>query len=143
MGDAVYLLAGVLATCLTLAVAWVCSHLRGASAGAAGHLLYRPPSASTWPSSSVRPLAVSGHGEQGLVLAAMPVALLTALYNVLAVWVLNTTLGIGASVGALLSGIARNPPIIGISAGLDWRCPACRCRRLCSWVRVCPPSSCR
>ena len=116
MGDAVYLLAGVLATLLTLAVAWVYSHLRGHPRALQG-IFVQASFRSNLAIIGIA-LAVSAYGEQGLVLAAMPVALLTALYNVLAVWVLNTTLGIGASVGALLSGIARNPLIIGISAGV-------------------------
>ena len=116
LGSAVYLLAGALATLLTLALAWQYSRWRG----------HPRPLQGIFVQASFRSnlaiigiaLAVSAYGEQGLVLAAMPVALLTVLYNVLAVWVLNATLGAGASIGALLGGIARNPLIIGISAGV-------------------------
>ena len=63
-------------------------------------------------------LAVAAYGERGPVIAALPVAVLTTLYNVLAVWVLNSTLGTGASIAALVGGIVRNPLIIGIAAGV-------------------------
>lgn len=116
IGSAVYLLAGALATVLTLALAWIYSRWRG----------YPRPQQGILVQASFRSnlaiigiaLAVSAYGERGLLLAAMPVALLTALYNVLAVWVLNVTHGSGATGAALLGGIIRNPLIIGISAGV-------------------------
>jgi len=116
IGSAVYLLAGALATVLTLALAWIYSRWRG----------YSRPLQGIFVQASFRSnlaiigiaLAVSAYGERGLLLAAMPVALLTALYNVLAVWVLNATHGGGATFAALLGGIIRNPLIIGISAGV-------------------------
>jgi predicted permease len=53
------------------------------------------------------------------MLAALPIALMTVLYNILAVWVLNTTLGASASMKAVVLGIIRNPLIIGITAGVS------------------------
>ncbi len=104
IGSAVYLLAGALATVLTLALAWIYSRWRG----------YPRPQQGILVQASFRSnlaiigiaLAVSAYGERGLLLAAMPVALLTALYNVLAVWVLNVTHGSGATGAALLGFVA-------------------------------------
>jgi predicted permease len=43
---------------------------------------------------------------------------MTVLYNILAVWVLNSTLGSSTTIRSVLLGIARNPLIIGITAGV-------------------------
>ncbi|MCB1699633.1 MAG: AEC family transporter [Halioglobus sp.] len=118
IGSALYLWAGVLATFLTVGLAWIYSHWRGHARALQGIFVqgaYRSNLAIIGIA-----LAVAAYGEEGLVLAAMPVALLTVLYNVLAVWMLNATLGAGTSGTALLLGIARNPLIIGISAGILW-----------------------
>jgi predicted permease len=116
LGSALYLLAAVLATFLTLALAWLYSRWRGQPRALQG-IFVQASFRSNLAIIGIA-LAVSAYGARGLVLAAMPVALLTVLYNVLAVWVLNVTLGAGASIGALLGGIVRNPLIIGISAGI-------------------------
>ncbi|HEX5057472.1 MAG TPA: AEC family transporter [Gammaproteobacteria bacterium] len=60
-------------------------------------------------------------GDTGLALAAMPVAVLVALYNVLSVYVLNASVNHstgGKSFGKVLPGIIKNPLIIGIMTGL-------------------------
>ena len=111
-----YLLAGVLATLLTLALAWCYSRWRGHPRARQG-IFVQAAFRSNLAIIGIA-LAVAAYGERGPVLAALPVALLTVLYNVLAVWVLNTTLGAGASVVALVTGVVRNPLIIGITAGL-------------------------
>lgn len=54
-------------------------------------------------------LAVATYGDSVLPLVAVYVAVITSVYNVVAVWVLNSD-------GALRS-IARNPILIGIAAG--------------------------
>jgi malonate transporter and related proteins len=116
LGSSRYLLAGVLATLLTLALAWVYSGWRGhpqALRGIFAQAAFRSNLAIVGLA-----LAVAAYGERGPLLAALPVAVMTALYNVLAVWVLNTTLGSGTSLRLLLGGIARNPLIIGIVAGV-------------------------
>ena len=51
-------------------------------------------------------LTFSAYGELGPVLAALPIALMTVLYNILAVWVLNTTLGSGTTMRSVLQDIA-------------------------------------
>lgn len=116
LGSAHYLLAAVLATLLTLASSWMYSRWRGHPRALQG-IFVQGAFRSNLAIIGLA-LAVSAYGERGAVLAALPVALLTVLYNVLAVWVLNTTLGAGASVSALVTGIVRNPLIIGISAGV-------------------------
>jgi hypothetical protein len=63
-------------------------------------------------------LCISAYGEQGAQLAALAVAIMTSLYNVLVVFVLNATLGGTSSIAAALLGIARNPLIVGIAAGV-------------------------
>jgi len=116
IGSARYLLAGVVATLLTVALAWLYSHWRGHPRALQG-IFVQAAFRSNLAIIGIA-LAVSAYGERGIALAALPVALLTVLYNVLAVWVLNTTLGAGASFVALLAGVVRNPLIIGISAGV-------------------------
>ena len=116
LSTARYLLAGVLGTGLTLALAWSYSRWRGHPRALQG-IFVQAAFRSNLAIVGLG-LAVSAYGERGPLLAALPVALLTALYNVLAVWVLNSTLGGGTSPLALLAGIARNPLIIGIGAGV-------------------------
>lgn len=116
LGSARYLLAGALGTCLTLALAWLYSRWRGHPLALRG-IFVQAAFRSNLAIVGLG-LAVSAYGERGPLLAALPVALLTALYNVLAVWVLNSTLGSGTSPAALVRGIARNPLIIGIAAGV-------------------------
>jgi len=116
IGSARILLAGVLAALFTVAASWFYSRRRGHPRALQG-ILVQAAFRSNLAIIGVA-LAVSAYGERGLVLAALPVAVMTALYNVLAVWVLNTTMGSGASVRLLLGGIVRNPLIIGIAAGV-------------------------
>lgn len=115
LGSARYLLAGVLATLGTLALAWIYSRWRGHPRPLRG-IFVQAAFRSNLAIIGLA-LATSAYGERGPMLAALPVALLTVLYNVLAVGVLNSTLGAGGSIAALLAGVARNPLIIGIAAG--------------------------
>jgi predicted permease len=116
LGGATYLLAGVVATLLTLACSWVYGRWRG----------FPRPTLGIFVQATFRSnLAIVGfalchaaYGEVGLSLAALPVALLTALYNVLAVWVLQVTHGGSRSVLGLLRGMAVNPLLLGIGAGV-------------------------
>lgn len=114
--DANYLLAGVVATLLTLCLAWVYSGWRShprASQGIFVQAAFRSNLAIVGVA-----LTYSAYGERGPVLAALPIAVMTVLYNVLAVWVLGATLGSSTRWSTVLLGIARNPLIIGISAGI-------------------------
>jgi len=63
-------------------------------------------------------LCANAYGVEGLALAALPLALWTMLYNVVAVWLLSQTLGNDVSVASVATGVLRNPLILGISGGL-------------------------
>lgn len=116
LGGATYLLAGVLATLTTLAGAWCWGRWRRMPL----------PELGVFAQAAFRSnLAIVGialchaaFGEEGLRLAALPVAILTALYNVLAVWLLQHTLGGDPSLRGVLRGLLRNPLLLGIAAGL-------------------------
>lgn len=116
LGSAHYLLAGVLSTFVVLAVSWLYSHWRRhprALSGIFVQAAYRSNLAIVGVA-----LTYSAYGQRGPVLAALPIALMTVLYNMLAVWVLNVTLGASARLRDVVLGIVRNPLIIGISAGV-------------------------
>lgn len=115
LATASYLLAGVLGTFLVLALSWVYSLWRG-------HTL---PERGIFSQGAFRSnlaimglaLCISAYGERGAQLAAMAVAIMTTLYNVLAVWVLNVSHGTSTSVPSTLLAVVRNPLIIGIAGG--------------------------
>ncbi len=111
-----YLLAGVVATLATVASSWGYSRWRCHPRELRG-IFVQAAFRSNLALMGVA-LAVSAYGERGSVLVALPVAILTTLYNVIAVWVLNATLGSGATAATVLSGIIRNPLIIGIACGV-------------------------
>ncbi|MEZ5570141.1 MAG: AEC family transporter [Halioglobus sp.] len=116
LGDARYLYAGIVATFVSLLAAWHYSRWRGHTAGERGIFVqaaFRSNLAIVGLS-----LVVAAYGERGTAIAALPVALMTVLYNILAVWVLDRTLGMGAGLRGTFLGIVRNPLIIGISAGV-------------------------
>lgn len=62
-------------------------------------------------------LCASTFGEKGLALAALPVAVWTLLFNVLAVAVLNAAYGVPFAPRPLIKNLIRNPLIIGITLG--------------------------
>ncbi|PLW83183.1 AEC family transporter [Kineobactrum sediminis] len=116
LGGATYLLAGAIATVITLAASWAYGRWRN----------FPRPALGVFVQAAFRSnLAIIGfalchaaYGEQGLMLAALPVALMTALYNVLAVWVLQVTHGGSRSLLGIVRGIIVNPLLIGIFAGV-------------------------
>lgn len=116
LSSARYLLAGVLATLLVLLLAWIYSGWRQQPQALRG-IFVQAAFRSNLAIIGVA-LTFSAYGERGPELAALPIALMTVLYNVLAVWVLNTTLGATTSMTAMVLGIIRNPLIIGITAGV-------------------------
>ena len=116
LGGAAYLLAGMLATVTTLGLAWFYSLWRGHPRALRG-IFVQGAFRSNLAIVGVA-LAISAYGDRGTQLAALPIAVMTTLYNILAVWVLNTTLGVGANVKSVVVGIVRNPLIIGIAAGV-------------------------
>jgi predicted permease len=116
LSSARYLLAGVLATVLVLFVSGCYARWRNFPRAQQG-IFVQAAFRSNLAIVGVA-LTYSAYGERGPVLAALPIALMTVLYNILAVWVLNTTLGSNTSVARVLLDIVRNPLIIGISAGV-------------------------
>ncbi len=116
MGGADYLLAGVLATLATAGLAWAYSGWRGHELPLRG-IFVQAAFRSNLAIVGIA-LAVSAYGERGPQLAALPVAVMTALYNVLAVWVLDVSHGGRTSAVSLVKGILSNPLIIGILAGV-------------------------
>lgn len=115
LSSARYLLAGVLATLLTLVLSWWYSRWREHPRAVQG-IVVQAAFRSNLAIVGVA-LTVSAYGERGSILAALPIAIMTALYNVLAVWVLDTTLGTATNWRSIFLGIIRNPLIIGIAAG--------------------------
>lgn len=114
--DSVYVLAGVLSTLLVTAAAWGYSQWRGHPLAERGIFVqgaYRSNLAIVGLA-----LCIAAYGERGAMLGALPVALMTSLYNILIVFVLNASLGGRTSLAGALLGILRNPLIIGIGAGI-------------------------
>ncbi|EED32961.1 auxin Efflux Carrier [gamma proteobacterium NOR5-3] len=115
-GNIDHLFGGILATLLTVFLSWYYGVWRGFARKELGIFVqgaYRSNLAIVGIA-----LCVAAFGDSGLRLAALPIAVLTALYNVIAVWLLNTTLGSKQSLTQLLLSMSRNPLIIGISLGL-------------------------
>jgi hypothetical protein len=111
-----YLLAGLMATLVVTVLAQAWGKLRG----------FAPREASIFVQGSFRSnlgivgiaLCASAYGEAGLALAALPVAVMTILYNIIAVLVLNRAHQRDSAPLAVLLGIIRNPLIIGIGLGV-------------------------
>ncbi|MEZ5572490.1 MAG: AEC family transporter [Halioglobus sp.] len=116
LSSARYLLAGVLATFLVLAVSWNYSRWRQHPRALRG-IFVQAAFRSNLAIVGVA-LTYSAYGQRGPVLAALPIALMTVLYNIIAVWVLHVTLGASTTAKDVVLGILRNPLIIGISAGV-------------------------
>jgi len=122
-----YLLAAVLATLVVVAAASLYARWRGYSLEDST-LLVQASYRSNLGIIGIA-LCAAAYGSEGLALAALPVAVGTILYNLIAVTLLNRAYGKGQSAGALLSGIVRNPLIMGISLGVaislaGWELPA-------------------
>lgn len=62
----------------------------------------------------------NAYGESGVALAALPIAVTILLYNVLSVYVLNRDLEDKRGFKGMFRGLATNPLIIGILAGLAY-----------------------
>ncbi len=110
-----YLFAGILATFLILALSGLYSRWRDHPRQLQG-IFVQSAFRSNLAIVGVA-LTFSAYGELGPVMAALPIALMTVLYNILAVWVLNATLGSGTTMRSVVLGTVRNPLIIGITAG--------------------------
>ena len=116
LGQAVYLLAGIVTTVLVLGAALLYARLRGWH-GENGAIFVQGAYRGNMGVMGVA-LCAAAYGEAGLALAALPVAILTILYNIIAVVLLNRVYGSNRSRLTWLRGIALNPLIIGISAGV-------------------------
>jgi predicted permease len=113
---ATYLLAGVIGTLLVVTLSWFYSIWRGHPLRERGIFVqgaYRSNLAIMGLA-----LCISAYGQQGAQLAALAVAVMTSLYNILIVFLLNNTLGGTSSPRAAVLGVVRNPLIIGIAAGV-------------------------
>lgn len=116
LGSATFLLAGVLATLAVTVASWFYSAWRGHSLAERG-IFVQGAFRSNLAIMGLA-LCISAYGERGAQLGALAVAVMTSLYNVLAVLVLNRTLGGTSSPLAALLGVLRNPLLIGIAAGV-------------------------
>ncbi|GAB3277445.1 AEC family transporter [Parahaliea aestuarii] len=116
LGDARYLAAGVVATFVTLFASLCYCRWRGFSLGDTGVFVQ----ASYRSNLAIVGIALchAAYGEAGLALATLPLAVMTALYNMLAVALLNATHGGQRSPRAMLLGMLRNPLLIGIGLGV-------------------------
>ena len=61
---------------------------------------------------------VNAYGERGLTVASLYLGIVTILYNVLAIFTLSRSLGVGTHWGQLAWRMVSNPIIIGITLGL-------------------------
>jgi len=116
LAGATYLGAGVFATLAITLLAWLYSRWRGYASSQRG-IFVQAAFRSNLAIIGLA-LAVAAYGPGATALAALPVALLTVLYNVLAVGVLNATHGTRRRPLGMLADILRNPLIIGIGAGV-------------------------
>ncbi len=108
-------LAGVIAFTLVVGAAYLHARRRGfsrAHSGVVAQAAYRSNLAIIGLA-----LCATAFGPQGLVVAAMPTAVWTLLFNVIAVILLGHTHGGHSSPVAVLLGMVKNPLIIGIAAG--------------------------
>ncbi|RLQ21573.1 AEC family transporter [Seongchinamella sediminis] len=116
LGSATFLLAGVLATLAVTLASWAYSRWRGHALAERG-IFVQGAFRSNLAIMGLA-LCIAAYGERGAQLGALAVAVMTSLYNVLAVLVLNRTLGGNSSLLAALGGMLRNPLLIGIAAGV-------------------------
>lgn len=113
-----YLLAGVVITLLVITLSYAYARWRGLPREHIGIFMqgcYR----SNLGLVGIA-LAVQAYGDAGLALATLPVAIWTLLYNVLAVFILNTTLSRQTSVYKSILNLLKNPLIWGIVLGALW-----------------------
>ncbi len=110
-----YLLAAVVATLAVVAGAGVYARLRGFQ-GETAAIFVQGAYRSNAGVIGVA-MAASAYGEEGVALAALPVAILTILYNVIAVVLLERAYAVDPSPWRRLSQILRNPLVVGIALG--------------------------
>jgi predicted permease len=116
LGDTSYVFAGIIATLVVFASAWIYGHWKKIPRLQLG-VFVQAAFRSNLAIVGVA-LCISAYGDRGVSLAALPIAVMTALYNILAVVVLNSTLGGSRTIGGLLLGMLRNPLLVGIGLGV-------------------------
>ncbi|MFT4823592.1 MAG: putative permease [Halioglobus sp.] len=116
LGDVSYFVAGIVSTLTIFAASWLYGLWRNIPKRQLGVFVQ----ASFRSNLAIIGIAlcISAYGEAGVALAALPIAMLTALYNILAVIVLSSHHGSSRSVGGVAMGIVRNPLLIGIGLGV-------------------------
>ncbi|MBB3047200.1 hypothetical protein FHR99_001436 [Litorivivens lipolytica] len=110
-----YSLAGIAATISSLLLCWAVARWRGFNREQTGIITQAGYRANLGIIGLA--LCASTFGEEGLLLAALPVAVWTLTFNILAVMVLNAAYGGKFSLLPLLRNLVRNPLIVGISFG--------------------------
>lgn len=116
LGDVSYLTAGIVSTLVIFACSWwygLWRNIPKRQLGAFVQASFRSNLAIIGVA-----LCISAYGDQGVILAALPIAILTALYNVLAVIVLDSNHGTSRSFGSFALGMLRNPLLVGIGLGI-------------------------
>ena len=111
-----YLIAGVVAMLLVVVLAYQYARLRGfprAHQGIIAQGAYR----SNMGIVGIA-LCANAYGDVGVALAAVPIAIWTTLYNVIAVVLLNISLDADVSPLSMLKGMLTNPLIVGICSGI-------------------------
>lgn len=111
-----YLIAGVVAMLVVVVLAYQYARLRGFPKEHWG-ILAQGAYRSNMGIVGIA-LCANAYGETGVALAAMPIAIWTTLYNVIAVVVLNISLDADVSPLAMLKGMFTNPLIVGICSGI-------------------------
>lgn len=111
-----YLLAGVIATLLLVLLAGIYGRWRGIERGDRAVFVQ----AAYRSNQGVVGIALcaEAYGAEGVALAALPVAVLTIIFNLIAVVLLGRAYGKRQTPLVILRGIISNPLIIGISLGV-------------------------
>jgi predicted permease len=111
-----YLLAGIIATFVLVGLASIYGRWRGIEPGDRAVFVQ----AAYRSNQGVVGIALcaEAYGAEGVALAALPVAVLTILFNLIAVVLLGRAYGARQTPLVILRGIVRNPLIIGISLGV-------------------------
>ncbi len=116
LGDVSYLLAGIASTLVIFVSSWLYGSWRNIPKRQLG-VFVQASIRSNLAIVGVA-LCIAAYGDAGVVLAALPIAVLTALYNILAVIVLDSCSGGSRSIGRFALGMLRNPLLVGIGLGV-------------------------
>ena len=113
-----YVFAAVIATLAVVAAALLYARLRAIRGESAAIFVQGAYRANTGVVGVA--LAAAAYGEEGVALAALPVAVLTILYNLVAVVLLGRVYAAQSSPVHWLAEIIRNPLVIGIALGIAY-----------------------